>query len=74
MVSIKSNKSKIVDYYNSSGKIIEVSNFTIPYKNYLKAEEDFLKKIVPERASILEIGVGHGRIIDTLNNVMEREE
>jgi len=68
MVSIKLSKSKIIDYYNNSGKIIEVSNLTTSYKNYLKAEEDFLKKTIPERANILEIGAGQGRIIDVLNN------
>ena len=68
MTSIKLPKYKVIDYYNNSDKIIEVSNLTNSYKNYLKAEEDFLKKIIPERARILEIGSGRGRIIDVLNN------
>ena len=67
-LSIKMPISKIINYYNRSSKIINPSSLTPTYIRYLKAEETFLKKTIPNGVRILEIGAGHGRIIDSLNN------
>ena len=68
MYPIKIPISKVIKYYNHTSKIIDVSNLTPSYQKYLKAEENLLKKITPKKAIILEIGAGHGRVIDALNN------
>jgi len=59
---------KVIKYYNNAAKIIDISGLTPSYKRWLKAEENILTRIVPEKATILEIGAGRGRIIDALNN------
>ncbi len=68
MTLTKIQSPKIIKYYNHSAKIIDFSNLTSSYKEWLKSEEKFLRKIIPEKARILEIGAGNGRIIDVINN------
>lgn len=64
----KHRTSEVIKYYNQGSKINDVSKVTSSYKKYLQAEEKFLKKTIPEKARVLEIGAGDGRIIDSLNN------